>query len=452
MQNLGGEDIGQTSSMRKVVTASLLGSIMEWYDFFLFGTAAALVLNELFFPNFSPLAGTLAAFATFGVGFVMRPVGAVIFGHFGDRIGRKSVLVLTLLIMGIATTLIGLLPTYSAIGIWAPILLVVLRLFQGLGIGGEWGGAALMTVEHSPRDRRGFYGSLPQIGTPLGLLLSTGVFAIVSSLPEEQFLSWGWRVPFLVSILLLAVGLYIRLSIVETPAFERLKDTQTEARLPLLELVRNNPKNMLLSFGARLTDAGTFNVINVFGIGYATEQLGLSQNVMLSGFVIASAIEVVLIPIFGALSDRIGRRPVYMAGVIFSGTFIYLYFLMLSTGSTILAYVAIILALAVGTGLMFSLMPSFFSELFGTNTRYTGISLAYQASSLVVAAPTPALATALVIWAGGSWWPVAVYLTVIASISAVCIYLASETFRDDIVEQQTQEDQRTMQGRGGQPI
>lgn len=452
MQNLGGEDIGQTSSMRKVVTASLLGSIMEWYDFFLFGTAAALVLNELFFPNFSPLAGTLAAFATFGVGFVMRPVGAVIFGHFGDRIGRKSVLVLTLLIMGIATTLIGLLPTYSAIGIWAPILLVVLRLFQGLGIGGEWGGAALMTVEHSPRDRRGFFGSLPQIGTPLGLLLSTGVFAIVSSLPEEQFLSWGWRVPFLVSIVLLAVGLYIRLSIVETPAFERMKDTETEARLPILELVRNNPKNMLLSFGARLTDAGTFNVINVFGIGYATEQLGLSQNVMLSGFVIASAIEVVLIPIFGALSDRIGRRPVYMAGVIFSGTFIYLYFLMLSTGSTILAYAAIILALAVGTGLMFSLMPSFFSELFGTNTRYTGISLAYQASSLVVAAPTPALATALVIWAGGSWWPVAVYLTVIASISAVCIYLASETFRDDIVEQQTQEDQRTMQGRGGQPI
>lgn len=305
-----------------------------------------------------------------------------------------------------------------------------------------------MTVEHSPRNRRGFYGSLPQIGTPLGLLLSTGIFAIVGSLPEEQFLSWGWRVPFLVSILLLAVGLYIRLSIVETPAFEQMKDTETEARLPVLELVRNNPKNMLLSFGARLTDAGTFNIINVFGIGYATEQLGLSQNVLLSGFVIASAIEVVLIPIFGALSDRIGRRPAYMAGVIFSGTFIYVYFWMLSTGSTILAYTAIVLALAVGTGLM----PSFFSELFGTNTRYTGISLAYQASSLVVAAPTPALATALVIWSDGNWWPVAVYLTVIAGISAVCIYLASETFRDDIVGQQTQEDQRIIQGQGGHPI
>lgn len=450
MQNSGGENVGQTSSMRKVVAASLLGSIMEWYDFFLFGTAAALILNDLFFPNFSPLAGTLAAFATFGVGFFMRPVGAVVFGHYGDKLGRKNILVITLVIMGAATFLIGLLPSFDSIGIWAPILLVFLRLLQGLGIGGEWGGAALLTVEHSPMGKRGFYGSLPQMGTPIGLLLSTGIFAIVSSLPDEQFFSWGWRVPFLVSILLLGVGLYVRVRILETPAFEQMKESQTEARLPILELIRNNPKNMLLSFGARLTDAGTFNVINVFGIGYATEQLGLSRNVMLTGFVIASAVEIVLIPIFGALSDRIGRRPVYMAGILFSGTFIYLYFFMLSTGSTILAYAAIILALAVGTGLMFALMPSFFSELFGTNTRYTGISLAYQVSSLVVAAPTPALATVLVIWAGGSWWPVAVYLTLISSISFVCVYLASETFQDDIIAEQTQDSQRAMQGPTGE--
>ena len=254
MERVGGEGAGQVESIRKVSLASFIGTTIEWYDYFLYGTAAALVFNELFFPNVDPLIGTLSAFATFAVGFVARPLGGAIFGHYGDRIGRKAMLVLTLLMMGIATFLIGLLPTYETIGVWAPILLVVLRLLQGFGVGGEWGGAVLLAVEHSPRDKRGFYGSLIQIGAPAGLLLGTGAFIIVASLPEEQFLSWGWRVPFLVSVLLIGVGLFIRLKIPETPAFSQVKESGNEARIPIVEVFRTYPKNVLLTMGARLSE------------------------------------------------------------------------------------------------------------------------------------------------------------------------------------------------------
>jgi MFS family permease len=345
--------------------AGFIGSLMEWYDFYLFGTAAALVFSKLFFPSVSPAAGVLAAFAAFASGFITRPIGAVIFGHVGDRIGRKYALLATALIMGLGTLAMGLLPTYDQIGVWSPILLVTLRLVQGLGIGGEWGGAALVALEHAPKGRRGFVGSLPQMGTPAGLLLSTLAFAIVNRMDQAAFLSWGWRVPFLLSAVFLLAAIYIRLNVTETPAFLRAKEAGKQATIPIIALFRQHPKNIALATGARLADAVTFNVINVFGISYAANTMGIDRGTMLTGFVIAAAVEFVLVPFIGILSDRIGRRPVYMAGVAFSGLFIFAYFPLLATGSVYLCWLAIVLALAVGTSLMYAIQSSFFSELFG---------------------------------------------------------------------------------------
>ena len=301
-------------SIKLVAVASMIGTTIEWYDFFLYGTAAALIFNRLFFPTFDPLVGTLASFGTYTVGFVARPIGGIVIGHYGDRIGRKSMLVLTLLIMGVATFGIGLLPTYAQVGPWAAVSLVVLRLAQGFAVGGEWGGAVLMAVEHAPAGRRGFYGSWPQLGVPAGLLLSTAVFAQFARLPEDQFLSWGWRVPFLLSLLLVGVGLIIRLQIQETPAFTRLKAAQTEARRPIIELLRSQRKEVLLAMGARLAENGAFYIYTVFVLVYGTQKVGLDRQTVLNGVLIAAACALVAIPVCGALSDRLGRRPVYLFG------------------------------------------------------------------------------------------------------------------------------------------
>lgn len=420
--------------IRRAALAGFLGSLMEWYDFYLFGTAAALVFDKLFFPDFSPAAGVLASFGTFAVGFVSRPVGAVLFGHIGDRIGRKYALVATTLIMGLGTLAIGFIPDFRSIGAWAPGLLIVLRLVQGIGIGGEWGGAALVALEHAPAGKRGLIGSLPQMGTPMGLLLSTGVFALVSQLPSDAFMNWGWRVPFWTSAVLLLVTLFIRLNVRETPVFEksRAEAKAKKSRPPVIELFLQHPKNIVLATGARLADAAAFNVINVFGISYASHQLGISRNVMLDGFVVAAAVELVLVPLIGALSDRVGRRYVYMFGVIFSGAFGFAYFPLIASGSTFLAWLAIVLALAVGTGFMYAIESSFFSELFGTGVRYTGISLGYQISALIGGAMTPLIASALSVAAGGAWWPVALYLAFVCAISFVCVWLAAETSTRDL--------------------
>jgi MFS family permease len=302
MESVGGQEQVPENSIRKVALASFIGTAIEWYDYFLYGTAAALVFNQLFFPEFSPLAGTLASFATFAVGFFARPVGGVVFGHFGDRIGRKTMLVLTLLIMGVATFLIGLLPTYETIGVWAPILLVVLRIFQGFGVGGEWGGAVLMAVEHSPRGRRGFYGSWPQMGVPAGLLLGTLAVYLFALLPEEQFLAWGWRVPFLLSIVLVGVGLYIRLAIAESPAFRQVQESNTTAPMPIVDVLRTYPKAVLIAMGLRVAENGSFYVFSVFVLAYVTEQLGLPNSLVLAGVMIASAIEL-------SRSRSSGRSP-----------------------------------------------------------------------------------------------------------------------------------------------
>ncbi len=321
-------------SIRPVILASFIGTTIEWYDFFLYGTAAALVFNRLFFPNVDPLIGTLSSFGTFAVGFVARPFGGIVFGHYGDRLGRKSMLVYSLVIMGVATFLIGLLPTHDAIGMWAPVLLVVLRCAQGIGVGGEWGGAVLMAVEHSPPGRRGLSGSWPQMGVPAGLFLSTVVFAITSTqMSEEQFLAWGWRLPFLVSLGLVAVGIFIRLAIMETPAFTSLTQSGKREERPVVTALRTHRRSLLLAMGMRVAENGLFYVYTVFVLSYGPAQLGLARNTMLTGVTLAALGGLFAIPLYGALSDRIGRRPVYLFGAAFSLLYALPFFLLLDTRS-----------------------------------------------------------------------------------------------------------------------
>ena len=432
MESVGGEGAGQNATVRQVVLASLIGTTIEWYDFFIYGTAAALVFNQLFFPNVDPVIGTLAAFATFGVGFVARPLGGVVFGHYGDKVGRKSMLVITLLIMGVATTLIGLLPSFATIGIWAPILLVVLRFLQGLAVGGEWGGAVLMAVEYSPEDRRGFYGSWPQMGSPIALFLSTVIFSVFATLPDEQFLSWGWRVPFLISILLVGVGLYIRLRIFETPAFSQVKESGT-ARLPMVEVLKNDLRKVLIGAGIVFVTIGGFYVVVTFSLSYGTETLGIPRGVMLVGVIIAAISELITIPIFASLSDRVGRRPVCIWSAAGAALLAFPFFWMLGTKVTVLIWLAFLVYAAVLGG-VYGPAASFIAEQFETRRRYSGASLAYQLSGVLSGAFAPLIASALLVAAGGSIWLVALYLAGLSLVSLVSAYLATETYRADIYE------------------
>ena len=418
-------------SVRLVAFASFIGTTIEWYDFFLYGTAAALVFPTLFFPKFDPLTGTLAAFGTYAVGFIARPVGGIVMGHYGDKIGRKSMLVLTLMIMGVATFLIGLTPTYQQIGPWAAVTLVVLRIAQGFGVGGEWGGAVLMAVEHAPKGKRGFYGSWPQIGVPAGLVLSTAVFTQFAGLPEDQFLSWGWRVPFLLSIILVGVGLLIRLKILETPAFERLRETRAEARMPIVEVLRQYPKEVLLAAGARVAENGSFYIYSAFVLTYATQEVGLARETVLNGILLASVIELAAIPFFGALSDRVGRRPVYLFGAIVTAVFAYPLFWMFDTGSTTLVWVALIIAFVFSHAAMYAPQAAFLSEMFGTRVRYSGASLGAQLASLVAGAPAPIIGT-MILQYGYGRGALALYLIVMATVTIVAVVMASETASHDV--------------------
>lgn len=420
-----------SSSMRQVIIASFIGTTIEWYDFFIYGTAAALVFNRLFFPNFDPLIGTLSAFGTFAVGFISRPLGAVLFGHYGDRIGRKTMLVQSLLIMGVATFVIGLLPTYRTIGAWAPVLLVVLRFTQGIGVGGEWGGAVLMAVEHSSGSSRGFHGAWPQMGVPAGLLISTGVFALLSSrISEEHFISWGWRLPFLLSFALIGVGLFVRLRVLESPAFIRMKETDEPSRQPVLEALREYPKNLLLATGMRFAQNGVFYIFTVFVLSYGESQLQMPKNTMLIGVMLASMIGLFTIPAYGALSDRIGRRPVYLAGASFILLYAFPFFWMLERRSTGLIWLAIVLGVNIGHDLMYGPQASYFAELFGTRVRYSGASLSYQVSSVFSGGFAPLIATVLL----ASWGvkAVSLYIMLMAVITLICTWLAAETHRSRI--------------------
>ncbi|MQA84507.1 MAG: MFS transporter [Streptosporangiales bacterium] len=415
-----------SSSMRQVVAASFIGTAIEWYDFFLYGTAAALVFSKLFFPNFSELAGTLAAFATFAAGFLARPLGGIVFGHFGDRIGRKSMLVVTLLVMGVATFLIGLLPTYATIGVAAPTLLVLMRLLQGFAVGGEWGGAVLMTVEHSPKARRGFYGSWPQSGAPCGLVLATGAFAAFSALPDEQFLAWGWRVPFLLSAVLVAVGLFVRLRLLETPDFAQVKEAREEARLPLVEAIKGHPKNVLLAFGACMAPFLNFYLLAVFVLTYATSNLGIEEGTALVVVAVASAIEVVAIPGYAALSDRLGRRAVFIGGAVAFGLFAYPFFLVTAGGSVAAFAAMTILGLSIIHPAMYGPLAALFAEMFSARVRYSAASLGYQIGGVLGGGFAPFILTSLLAAAGGKPWAIPPYMIGAALVTVAAVYFATE--------------------------
>lgn len=435
MERLGGENTGDSASVKQVLAASLIGTTVEWYDFFIYTTAAALVFNQLFFPEQTPLVGTLLAFGTYAVGFFARPVGGVVAGHYGDRIGRKSMLVMTLLIMGIATFLIGLLPTYAVIGVWAPILLVALRFLQGFAVGGEWGGATLMAVEYAPEGRRGLFGGFPGMGIPLGLVVATAVFAAFSSLPEEQFLAWGWRAPFLLSIVLVFVGLFIRLKILETPAFREMQQAGGESRLPIVEVIRDYWRSILLTMGAFFLVNGGFYVVITFMLTYGTETVGVDRGVMLTGNLIAAGVEVVAIGVFAALSDYVGRRPIYLSAAVFLGLFSFPMFWMINTGSAPVIWLALSIATA-SLGAMYGPMGAFFCEMFDTKVRYTGASFGYQLASVFAGGLAPFISVALLARFG--YVSVALYMIAMAVVTVIAVYLATETYRRDLYREEVE--------------
>jgi MFS transporter, MHS family, shikimate and dehydroshikimate transport protein len=409
--------------LRRVVVASLIGATVEWYDFFLYGVVAGIVFNQLYFPAGNPLVATLLAYTTFAVGFVTRPLGGIIFGHFGDRLGRKSMLVLTLMIMGIATFLIGLVPTYNQIGIWAPIILLLLRVLQGIGLGGEWGGAVLMTYEYAKPEARGFYASLPQIGLSIGLCLASGVVALLSyALTNEQFLSWGWRVGFVLSFVLVVIGLYIRLNIMETPEFTQLKEQRREARVPFASMIADYPKEVVAGMGARYIDGVFFNIFGVYSIAYLTSQLKVPRTEALLGVTAAALIMCLFIPLFGRLSDQLGRTRVYGWGALITGLSALPAFWIWSAfpDQPALVWTALIVPFGILYASIYGPEAALFCDLFKPQVRYTGISFVYQFSGIFASGLTPIIATALVqVYGGSGGWAIAMYCVFAGLVSAL---------------------------------
>ncbi|ACK85005.1 MFS transporter [Methylorubrum extorquens] len=406
----------------RVVTAALIGATIEWYDFFLYGVVAGIVLNKLYFPADDPLVSTLLAYATFAVGFVARPLGGVIFGHFGDRIGRKSMLVITLMLMGVATFLIGWVPTYAQIGVAAPVLLLLLRIVQGIGLGGEWGGAVLMAFEYAPPDKRGLYASIPQIGLALGLCMASGVVAGLSwGLSDEQFLVWGWRLAFLLSAVLVAVGAYIRLNVMETPEFSRVKEANHEAAIPFVSMIRDFPGNVIAGMGARTIDGVFFNVFAVFSIGYLTGTVKMPRTEALLGVTAAALLLCLTIPLAGWLSDRLGRTRVYAWGSVLTGfsAFPAFWVFLHSDGSTAAVWLALIVPFGILYASVYGPEAALFSELFPARVRYTGISFVYQFSGIFASGLTPIVATALLQYSGADRpWLVCAYCAFAGLVSA----------------------------------
>ncbi|WP_250906171.1 MFS transporter [Nonomuraea sp. NEAU-A123] len=422
---------GSTRQTRRVILASLIGTSLEWYDFFLYTTAATLVFGKLFFPTFDPLNATLLALTTNAVAFVARPLGGIVFGHFGDRTGRKTVLVVTLLVMGVSTFLIGVLPGYDSVGALAPIMLATLRFVQGLGLGGEWGGAVIMSLEHGDDRRRGFNASWPQVGVPAGYVLATGTLAILSfTLSDSAFLSWGWRVPFLLSGVLVLVGLWVRLKITESPLFAELAQQGAKAKMPLVEVLRTHPRALLSAFTARIGVDVAFYTFTAYILVYITGPLKLDRSVGLNAVLIASALQLALIPLFGALSDRVGRRPVYLAGVLGAAVWAFVFFPLLDTKSFPLIALAAIIALVTHAA-MYGPQAAFIAELFSTRLRYSGASMGYQVAGIVGGALAPIIALKL-FTAYGTTTAVSIYVVVALAVTAFGLAIAPETRDLDI--------------------
>jgi metabolite-proton symporter len=417
--------------LRRAVIASTIGTAIEWYDFFLYSTVTGLVFAKLFFPHSDPWVGTLEAFGIYAVGFIARPIGAAIFGHYGDRIGRKSTLIATLLLMGLATAAVALVPTYQSIGIWGAVILTALRFIQGVGVGGEWGGSVLMSMEWARGDRsRGLIASWPQFGVPCGLFLANLAVLAFSQMSGEQFLEWGWRIPFAMSLILVGVGLYIRMGIMETPVFAKLLAERKVDRTPMLTVIKRHPKEILLSAFARMAEQAPFYVFTAFIFSYGIETLHVSRNFLLVAVLVGSMLSFISIPLFGHISDQIGRKNMYMIGAAVTGVFGFIYFTMLNTGSETIIFLAIVLSL-IPHDMLYGPQAALIAESFTGRLRYSGSSLGYQLASLIAGGPAPLIAT----WLFGTYHSstaIAVYIAICAVMTLVATAMMTDYTGKDI--------------------
>ena len=416
----------------RVLFASLIGSVIEWFDFLVYGTVAALVFNKLFFPSGDPFVSTLLAYASFSLTFFFRPLGGIIFSHIGDRIGRKKTLFITLMLMGGGTVAIGLLPDYAAIGIAAPILLILCRVLQGLGIGGEWGGALLLAYEYAPKNRRGLYGAVPQMGISLGMLLAAGVVALLTLLPDGQFYVWGWRIPFIASVVLVFVGLWIRNGLDETPEFKRVREAGAQLRLPFKQVITRHRGAVLVSIGAKAAETGPFYIFGTYIIAYATDVLGARQNIVLLAVAAAAVVATIWMPVFGRISDSVPRAALYRWSATATLVLVVPYYLVLNTGANWALFAATIVGFGLLWGSVNAILGTLIAENFAPEVRYTGASLGYQLGAAIFGGTAPIIAAWLFEISGGQWWPIAAYVAGCASISIVAsFFIGRVAHRED---------------------
>ncbi|RTP19481.1 MFS transporter [Enterobacter roggenkampii] len=421
---------------KKVLIASLTGSAIEWFDYFLYGTAAALVFNKIFFPMVDPVIGLILSYLSFSLTFFIRPIGGVLFAHIGDRIGRKKTLVLTLSLMGGATVMIGLLPTYEMIGLWAPALLILMRIIQGMGIGGEWGGALLLAYEYAPEKRKGFFGSIPQAGVTIGMLMATFIVSLMTLFSEADFLSWGWRIPFLLSSVLVLLGLWIRKDIDETPDFQRVKASGQVAKAPLRDTLKHHWREVLIAAGLKVVETAPFYIFSTFVVSYATSTLTYQKSQALEAVTLGALVATLMIPLMGLLSDKVGRQRMYAISVFVLGLFIVPWFMLLNIGTTWGIVLATVIAFGVLWAPVTAVLGTLCSEIFSANVRYTGITLGYQLGAALAGGTAPLIATGLLAKYDGDWVPVAWYLAVTVTISLIAIFCASRVKRATLIQAQ----------------
>ncbi|WP_432464834.1 MFS transporter [Enterobacter hormaechei] len=424
---------------KKVLIASLTGSSIEWFDYFLYGTAAALVFNKIFFPMVDPVIGLILSYLSFSLTFFIRPIGGVLFAHIGDRIGRKKTLVLTLSLMGGATVMIGLLPTYDMIGMWAPALLILMRIIHGMGIGGEWGGALLLAYEYAPEKRKGFFGSIPQAGVTIGMLMATFIVSLMTLFSEEDFLSWGWRIPFLLSSVLVILGLWIRKDIDETPDFQKVKKSGQVAKAPLRDTIKHHWREVLIAAGLKVVETAPFYIFSTFVVSYATTTLTYQKSQALEAVTLGALVATIMIPLMGLLSDRVGRQRMYAVSVFVLGLFIVPWFMLLNTGTTWGIVLATVIAFGVMWAPVTAVLGTLCSEIFSANVRYTGITLGYQLGAALAGGTAPLIATGLLAKYDGDWVPVAWYLGVTVAISLIAIFCASRINRERHLQAQPEQ-------------